>query len=66
MRLRDRRHQDRNFGLTFSVWDHLFGTQYRVYGEYPATGVRGVERTTLLSQLLYPFTRTARQTLPAR
>jgi sterol desaturase/sphingolipid hydroxylase (fatty acid hydroxylase superfamily) len=33
------RHHDRNFGLTFSLWDHLFGTQYRGYDEYPDTGI---------------------------
>ncbi len=33
------RHQDRNFGVLFSVWDRLFGTQWRNYDEYPATGI---------------------------
>lgn len=32
-------HFDKNFGLTFSIWDHLFGTQYRNYDEYPETGI---------------------------
>ena len=32
-------HFDCNFGLTFSIWDHLFGTQYRNYDEYPETGI---------------------------
>ncbi len=32
-------HRDKNFGLTFSLWDHLFGTQYRNYDEYPETGI---------------------------
>jgi sterol desaturase/sphingolipid hydroxylase (fatty acid hydroxylase superfamily) len=33
------RHHDRNFGLTFSIWDQMFGTQYRGYDEYPDTGI---------------------------
>jgi sterol desaturase/sphingolipid hydroxylase (fatty acid hydroxylase superfamily) len=32
-------HQDTNFGVLFSVWDHLFGTQCRDYDVYPETGV---------------------------
>lgn len=35
----EERHQDKNFGLTFSIWDYLFGTQYRSYDEYPETGI---------------------------
>jgi sterol desaturase/sphingolipid hydroxylase (fatty acid hydroxylase superfamily) len=60
-------HRDKNFGAIFSIWDHLFGTQYRVYDEYPATGLNdpafpyetelGWHRTTdtLWHQLVYPF-----------
>ena len=32
-------HLDTNFGTTLSLWDHLFGTQYRGYDEYPETGL---------------------------
>jgi len=32
-------HQDKNFGAIFSIWDHLFRTQYRKYDEYPETGL---------------------------
>ena len=61
------RHQDLNYGVIFSFWDRLFGTQYRHYDEYPDTGVADdefpVERRlgvwsllhTLLLQLIYPF-----------
>jgi len=59
------RHADTNFGLTFSIWDHLFGTQYRRYDEYPETGIDDGEFpfeqqgrsawSALLGQLLYPF-----------
>ena len=68
------RHHDTNFGLTFSLWDQLFGTQYRGYDEYPATGIDdegfpseqvgkeklGVVRR-LVSQLMYPFEAIARE-----
>lgn len=37
------RHADTNFGAMLSIWDRLFGTQYRGYDEYPATGL-GDER----------------------
>jgi sterol desaturase/sphingolipid hydroxylase (fatty acid hydroxylase superfamily) len=32
-------HIDTNFGATFSIWDHLFGTQFRDYDVYPETGI---------------------------
>jgi sterol desaturase/sphingolipid hydroxylase (fatty acid hydroxylase superfamily) len=61
------RHHDRNFGLTFSLWDHLFGTQYRGYDEYPETGIddpgfpceqrpgRFGAVGSICGQFLYPF-----------
>ncbi|MGH7582716.1 MAG: sterol desaturase family protein [Gemmatimonadales bacterium] len=60
------RHQGRNFGNIFTVWDRIFGTMYPHYDEYPQTGLPGVEfavgRTgpgripvAIGSQLLYPF-----------
>ena len=61
------RHFDTNFGVLFSIWDRMFGTQYRHYSEYPATGIPDpmfpYETTmqgyslilTPLAQLLYPF-----------
>jgi sterol desaturase/sphingolipid hydroxylase (fatty acid hydroxylase superfamily) len=36
-------HQDKNFGILFTVWDRMFGTMNRNYDEYPATGVAGLE-----------------------
>jgi sterol desaturase/sphingolipid hydroxylase (fatty acid hydroxylase superfamily) len=60
-------HQDKNFGLTFSLWDQLFGTQYRGWDEYPETGIededfpleqgRGLvgAAAVTLRQLVYPF-----------
>lgn len=69
---RDPRHHDTNFGLTFSLWDHLFGTQWRNYDEYPETGIEDddfpCEQGTgvfgvfsrLVGQLVYPFRAIAR------
>ena len=37
------KHRDTNFGETLSIWDHIFGTQYRNYDEYPDTGVEDRE-----------------------
>jgi len=60
-------HRDKNYGAIFSIWDHLFGTQYRNYEEYPETGLEdpgflhetelGWRRTarTFVVQLVYPF-----------
>lgn len=61
-------HRDRNFGVMFSIWDRIFGTQYDgASGEYPLTGIDdptfpnarstaiGSLLKTLWQQLLYPF-----------
>jgi sterol desaturase/sphingolipid hydroxylase (fatty acid hydroxylase superfamily) len=32
-------HRDKNFGVIFSVWDHVCGTQCREYDVYPETGI---------------------------
>jgi sterol desaturase/sphingolipid hydroxylase (fatty acid hydroxylase superfamily) len=64
---RNPHHYDHNFGVTFSIWDFIFGTQYKNFDEYPDTGVEDgfpVEgRLTLKSllltpirQLIHPFT----------
>lgn len=31
----DQKHYDKNFGVTFSIWDQIFNTYYRKYDEYP-------------------------------
>jgi sterol desaturase/sphingolipid hydroxylase (fatty acid hydroxylase superfamily) len=36
---REPQHQDMNFGVTFTIWDRLFGTLWTDYEEYPHTGV---------------------------
>jgi sterol desaturase/sphingolipid hydroxylase (fatty acid hydroxylase superfamily) len=60
-------HRDRNFGALFSIWDRMFGTQYKGYDEYPDTGIeddafphetRGDVKSLLLTpfvQMLYPL-----------
>jgi sterol desaturase/sphingolipid hydroxylase (fatty acid hydroxylase superfamily) len=65
---RDPRHLNRNFGVFFSIWDRIFGTQYGNHEEYPQElGIRDerfpIEQGTLLrdfprifaAQMLYPF-----------
>lgn len=60
-----REHRDMNFGVTFSIWDQLFGTQYCGWDEYPDTGVedshfphedsyRGAV-SAVIQQFIYPF-----------
>ncbi|WP_334049581.1 sterol desaturase family protein [Alteromonas gracilis] len=58
---------DKNFGVSLSIWDHLFGTQCKNYDAYPATGVPdktfpneqdGTEHNVLsafVKQQIYPF-----------
>lgn len=59
-------HHDSNFGVIFSIWDHLFRTQCRDYRAYPDTGVEeefpaehSFREVLLLKplwrQLIYPF-----------
>ncbi len=67
------RHHDTNFGSLFSIWDHLFRTQYRGYDEYPDTGIEDAtfphERSagikalllTPLVQMAHPFRRILRK-----
>ena len=66
---RDPEHVDKNFGVSLSIWDQIFGTQYRSYDEYPGTGVLdpdypqerdGSAKGVIVSiwrELLYPFSR---------
>lgn len=61
------RHLDKNFGVIFSFWDRMFGTQWPGYDEYPPTGISDAgfphERsvaglrvvTNYIRQMLYPF-----------
>lgn len=58
---------EKNFGVSLSIWDHLFGTQCREYDVYPTTGVTDInypyekqtgffnELKSFLYQQVYPF-----------
>jgi sterol desaturase/sphingolipid hydroxylase (fatty acid hydroxylase superfamily) len=62
-------HYDKNFGVSLSIWDHLFGTQHRDYNIYPDTGIPDyrfpIESSTdgtvfkiiriYVRQMIYPF-----------
>jgi sterol desaturase/sphingolipid hydroxylase (fatty acid hydroxylase superfamily) len=73
---RQKEHRDKNFGAIFSIWDHLFGTQYRKYDEYPETGIddpffpheseSGWHKPlgSLTLQLIYPFRQAYRSVIP--
>ena len=63
----DPRHHEKNFGLIFSFWDRLFGTQYQGWDEYPETGVKDPTfplehggpfemARALVAQQIHPFT----------
>jgi sterol desaturase/sphingolipid hydroxylase (fatty acid hydroxylase superfamily) len=66
------RHRDTNFGVMFSFWDRLFGTQSASADEYPRTGIEDpafpMERRASplgllvvpFKQLVYPFVAIAR------
>jgi sterol desaturase/sphingolipid hydroxylase (fatty acid hydroxylase superfamily) len=68
----EHKHRDKNFGVLLSVWDQLFGTQYRGWNEYPDTGIEdplfpndstrnGIRIIThMFAQLIYPFRKIAR------
>lgn len=50
-------HFDRNFGISFAIWDRLFGTAHvPAQGEWPQTGVAGhPPPTSLASYLAFPL-----------
>lgn len=58
----DPAHHDRNFGIVFSVWDHLFGTAVdeRASSRPVAFGLDEVKPTTLWSTFVAPFELLAR------
>jgi sterol desaturase/sphingolipid hydroxylase (fatty acid hydroxylase superfamily) len=59
-------HRDRNFGMTYSVWDRLFGTADEAAGEPRAYGVPGLWLPhSFLRQLAYPFVSLAGASRPA-
>ena len=51
-------HRNKNFAVWFPIYDVLFGTAHRPKrGEFPATGVAGVEVETLSDAFMLPFER---------
>ena len=50
-------HFDHNFGIVFSIWDRLFGTQHQPRGEeWPKVGVAGTSPPSTIGQFLtMPF-----------
>jgi sterol desaturase/sphingolipid hydroxylase (fatty acid hydroxylase superfamily) len=51
-------HRDKNFAVWFPIYDVLFGTAHRPKpGEFPETGVAGVEVATLSDAFMLPFER---------
>jgi sterol desaturase/sphingolipid hydroxylase (fatty acid hydroxylase superfamily) len=49
-------HRDKNFALFFPLLDVVFGTAYAPRrGEFPETGVEGVEVSTLADTFAFPF-----------
>ena len=56
-----------NFGVTFTIWDRLFGTLWNNYEEYPHTGIADQDfpleqrvdwywsLVNYLRQVVYPF-----------
>lgn len=53
----ERHHFDRNFAITFSFWDRLFGTAFMpAADDWPDTGIREAQPPrTLAELLLFPF-----------
>lgn len=48
-------HLDRNFGMIFSFWDRLFGTEYRGSQAVESFGTTGGVPESFLRQLTWPF-----------
>jgi sterol desaturase/sphingolipid hydroxylase (fatty acid hydroxylase superfamily) len=71
----EERHQNKNFGSLFSIWDFMFGTQYRKWDEYPETGIHDSAfphetqgdiaslLLTPLKQMVYPLRQIGRSAL---
>jgi sterol desaturase/sphingolipid hydroxylase (fatty acid hydroxylase superfamily) len=54
----EEKHFNRNYAVWFPIWDILFGTVYKPEpGEYPRTGVDGVEVKSIAEAYFLPFKR---------
>lgn len=52
----EERHFNKNYAVWFPIWDIIFGTVYKPEpGEYPRTGVEGVEVKGIAEAYLLPF-----------
>lgn len=70
---KNREYRDMNYGSIFSIWDFAFGTQVKVYDEYPETGIDDADFPVETSsnpfkllvmpvvQMVYCFTKAGRQ-----
>lgn len=75
-----REYYDKNFGVSTSIWDHLFRTQHRNYDVYPPTGIpdqsfplESNERSSLanvlnawVAQMSYPLKVAWRKSIASR
>jgi sterol desaturase/sphingolipid hydroxylase (fatty acid hydroxylase superfamily) len=51
-------HRDKNFAVWFPFYDVMFGTAWRPrFGEYPETGVEGIEVSNMSDAFMLPFAR---------
>ena len=57
----DRRHYERNYSLSFTMWDHLFGTAYAGDVAPVAYGVDEAMPRSFLRQFFFPFAVTVRK-----
>jgi sterol desaturase/sphingolipid hydroxylase (fatty acid hydroxylase superfamily) len=54
----EKEHRDKNFAVWFPFYDVMFGTAHRPKpGEFPETGVAGVEVSSLSDAVMLPFAR---------
>ncbi len=51
----DPRYYDKNFGATFSIWDHMFGTAVDAPEQPTEYGLTQIKMPTLTSTLVQPF-----------
>jgi sterol desaturase/sphingolipid hydroxylase (fatty acid hydroxylase superfamily) len=53
----EERHFEKNFGITFTIWDRLFGTAYfPAEDEWPSTGVTGIAPPeSIVDFVLFPL-----------
>ena len=51
-------HRNKNFAVWFPLYDVMFGTAWRPRpGEFPETGIDGIEVSNMSDAFMLPFTR---------